>query len=358
MIGRVLFTGTVTTASPFANSPIGAKNADKAALLPRLPVGGAMQPAIMPAVLRAALRQAATEELIERLGGRVSFPDFALYAVGGVKGSKKDGDEKVGVIARSEYVRRQHLVGLFGAGESPAGFARGAWSIGAAVATNADAVIIEGSRRPLNEDPRLVHVLAHEELAKAKRFGDINRSRSRKQAELNDATKALRKAKAEADRAPLQQKIKALQSELDAFASEGAELLSDVTIGMPLAGYEVIGANVTMAHRMAIDMAGDAKRLGLALAALERFGLNPQIGAHGAHGNGLINARWDVSLREVEGRRVKITPLGRVVIDTDRGCEIEGEPLQAALREWDAHPLERTLYGAGFNVQELADSVK
>lgn len=358
MKGMVLFKGHITTRSPFANSPPGAKDRDNVALLPRLPVGGVPQPAVMPSVLRAAFRQCAAEEVVERLkaaGVAVNFHDFALSAVGGVKGSRKDDDAKVGIDLRSQYVRRQHLVGLFGAGESPVGFAAGAWNIGPAIATQADVAIVEGSRRPLNDDPRLTQVLDLAELRKAREFGDANRARSKAQAELRAAQTAMRKAKDPQDKARLADQAKAIEASLAGLKSKSAELLSDVAIGMPLPGYEVIGVNATMAHRMDIALAGDPARLGLALAALERFGVDPRVGAHQSLGCGYVEARWDVVLREPEGRRLRETPLGSVSLDPDAGTRIDGQALAGALAAWDAAGVDGDLYRAGFDVTSLAD---
>ena len=334
----IVFNGFITTVTPYANSPAGARGPNKEAMLPRVPVGGEMRPVISAATIRAALRQAATREVIERAkagGAKISFRDVALWSVGGVKGSSKEV-EKIGLAETIAYADRNVLIGTFGAGESPVGFVSGALQVESAVTPSAGVVVvIEGSRRALERDPILLDALDSSELAAALSFADVNQRRSRLQADQKSKKTALRKAAGE-QRATLEAELSQINVELDATKVEAADTLSDVTIGMPLAGYEVIGTGVTMPHAMRLSIQENPLRLGLTLAALERFGLDPRLGAHEGQGCGYVEIRYDISVSRVEGRKRIVTPMGGVTVSRDQGTTIEGDALIEAVATWDA----------------------
>jgi hypothetical protein len=344
----IVFNGFITTTTPYANSPAGAKGPNKEAMLPRVPVGGEMRPVIASAAIRAALRQAATREVIERAkaaGAKIAFRDVALWSVGGVKGSGKEA-EKVGLAERAGYGDKNVLIGVFGAGESPVGFVTGGLQVDVAIAPSpAVATIVEGSRRPLNDDPILLEALDSSELNAALAFADVNQRRSRLQDEQKRIKTAMRKAAGE-ERAALDAQLKNITGQLDSTKAEAAEALSDVTIGMPLAGYEVIGSGVTMPHTLRLSIQSNPLRLGLLLAALERFGLDPRLGAHEGQGCGYVSITYDVAASRIEGRRRIVTPLGKVTIGRDEGARVEGQELMDAVAGWDAAGFEFGEYSA------------
>lgn len=347
MNGQIVFQGNITTVTPYANSPAGCVNADKVRLLPRMPVDGVAHPVVSASTIRAWLRMAAADVLRGRLG-QVSFDDIALAAIGGVKGDERE-EGKLPVDLRAGYARRQHLIGLFGAGDSPAGFVTGAWVISEAVAPPNAVAIVEGSRRALNQDVRLAEFLDLSELTKIRDYGLANQARSRAASEVKKLVSELRKTKDEAARAKIQAALAAAKS-AQTGATDAARSVSSNPIGMPLPGYEVIGSATSMPHEMRINMAGDVARLGLGLATLEQAGLEPVIGAHKSQGCGVIRASWDVSHRQIVGRRVTLTPLGRVSIDPLGGTSIDGQVLLDAMQEWDEADLDEALYRANYKI--------
>ena len=286
--------GFITTVTEFANSPPGATRKsgdDNLRLLPAMPVhrgGGNVDenvPFIPSTAIRGALRRAAAEVALSRFsGGRVNFEEWKLFAVGGVKESDKDG--KCPPDRRHEYINgnADHggnpLVALFGAGKPDrkgelGGMVGGKLHIAHAVpGSGVRAEERPGAREHLDKSPRLVEVLNDEGMGDVLKYQKNFVSGGRK-----------KKAKQPAD------------SDGETETESGK-----VSIGMPLAGYEVLPRGLEIPHQMTLA-AVTPVQFGFFLSALERFAADPVIGAHRSHGCGRIRAEYAVYLRNDEGVR-------------------------------------------------------
>ena len=311
--------GSITTVTPFANSPAGCKiesGADKGLQkLPRMPVitpnGGAIDtPFISASAIRGVLRRAAAEEVAELFAARgeeVRFPDWLLFSVGGVKGTEK---ETCSPRERHEYIEGNPLVALFGAGAAGAGGMIGSkLHIAHAIP---DSEIkppkVEGARAHEDKSLRLLEILPEDQQALAWDFTVANRDRSElsgqvksKERELRAARNARKKednAKAEALSAELDDLKERLRKAVDIQEQFG----TSNAIGRPLPGYEVIPSGAEIPHRMSLD-AASLSQVGLFFAALRRFARDPVIGAHRAHGCGRIRCDYKVIQREGESIR-------------------------------------------------------
>lgn len=103
------------------------------------------------------------------------------------------------------------------------------------------------------------------------------------------------------------------------------------SIGMPLAGWKAIPQGAKMAHRIVVRRATDVD-LGLLLATLNAFSLEPILGAHYANGNGLVSGTWTVHELTTAGKK----EVGRVEFHPFDTATVTGKPLQAAQKAFDA----------------------
>lgn len=95
--------------------------------------------------------------------------------------------------------------------------------------------------------------------------------------------------------------------------------LPAVSESLPMLSYEAIPAGVQMHSRIHLVNASAAE-VGLLLAALDRFALNGTLGAHLAHGCGVLSGSWTVS-RRMAGQR-DIEQLGSLVLTPFIGLEM------------------------------------
>ena len=330
--------GSITTVTPFANSPAGCKiesGADKGLQkLPRMPVitpsGGAMDtPFISASAIRGVLRRAAAEEVAELFAARgedVRFTDWLLFSVGGVKGTEK---ETCSPRERHEYIEGNPLVALFGAGAAGAGGMIGSkLHIAHAIPdSEVKPPKVEGARAHEDKSLRLLEILPEDQQALAWDFTIANRDRSdlnnlvkAKQKDLNAARKKRDNAKAES----LSAELDDLNERLEKAVNIQKEFGTSNAIGRPLPGYEVIPSGAEIPHRMSLD-AASLSQVGLFFAALRRFARSPVIGAHRAHGCGRIRCDYTVIQREGESSR----RLGTLEIG-----EREGKDIPESGEEW------------------------
>ena len=307
--------GTVTTATPFANSPAECKGPDKEQLLPRMPVrlnGGGMvdSPFISASAIRGVLRRAAAEEVVELFrarGEQARFADWLLWSVGGVKGDEKEGCSP---RDRHDYIEGNPLVALFGAGAAGAGGMIGSkLHIAHAIPDfEIKPPKVESARAHEDKSLRLLEVLPEDEQEAAWQYTLANRDRSQIKKDLKKAEQELRAAKSKAKElgegiiSQLDQKVRDLQQMLEEAVVAQKRLGITNPIGMTLPGYEVIPAGARIPHRMSLD-AASLSQVGLFFAALRRFARDPVIGAHRAHGCGRIRGEYAVIQREGDQRR-------------------------------------------------------
>src|SRR3546814_1870436 len=69
-----------------------------------------------------------------------------------------------------------------------------------------------------------------------------------------------------------------------------------VSVQQPLAGYEALPAGTVFDHSFRLCQASELE-VGFFLSVLRSFALDPVIGAHAAHGAGLIGGSWNAMVR-------------------------------------------------------------
>ena len=115
--------------------------------------------------------------------------------------------------------------------------------------------------------------------------------------------------------------------EADAARAQSELLGSDVSLLLPLPGYEAIPPGTVLNHRMFFKHVADCQ-MGLFMGGLERFAQDPRFGAHRAHGCGRVSVGYEV--KHLDGARAH--SIGAVSIDPDRwdvdasSLDLSGEP--------------------------------
>ena len=321
--------GCITTVAPFANSPADCKvksGADKD--LQKLPrISG--KPFIAASAIRGMLRRAAALEAVGRFPrGRVEYVDWLLFSVGGVKGS---GDEKCDPDIRHQYIEGNPLVALFGAGhaakakEKIGGMIGSKLHIAHAIVDDETVIlkkgdgVIGGARAHENTSAVLREVV--EDMDSVREFTRVNHDRAALEKDIERLNRKLhpsgRNAKKEDvapdERRKMEKEEKEKTSALKAVEEEMRERFgTDNPLGMPLIGYEAIPAGQRIPHRMTLAAVSPAQ-LGLFFAALERFALEPIIGAHRAHGCGRVRCEYDVYEHQRDDRGARLRCLGRLM---------------------------------------------
>jgi CRISPR type IV-associated protein Csf2 len=355
----VYFDGTLTTITPFANSPEGNRGRNDEQLLPRLPInlGGTFKevPIIPSATLRGKIRRAAARVLLDRfttMKEPVGFDDWLLWALGGVKGT---GDERLDVRRRASVIEGSALLAMFGAGESPAGGMVGArLHINPAIPTgDIPVAVVKGARAAENRAPYLIEIMPETEMDRVQAYTDANRDRSKLQKSRDALSKEIAKhEKAQAQRKPTaspeqlvskRAELLELDDKLQAAIDAQRLVGSDNAIGRPLPGYEVIPARTELPHRMVIK-AGTKEQIGFVLAALEEFALDPVIGAHHAAGCGRVAGLYDVKIRR--GRQRSIEHVGRAAYGDLEGLSLDGDFLTECRAAWEKHAIDPNAYRA------------
>ena len=343
----VYLRGEITTETPFANSPINSvKQPNGPRLLPRMPVnlGGrwVQVPVIQASTIRGKLRRAAAQVILEKFveaGLQTQFEDWLLWAVGGVKGTRKD--QGISIKERQEIIESSPLLAMFGAGESRAGFVGARFHIDPAIPDqDVETTIVEGARRAENQNPALVEILDPEEIPKVDLYTAANRERSGIKSEIRDLTNAIKKANRNKDKElanSLKSELAALESQQKEAEAAQRQFGSDVTIGMPLAGYEVMGAKAVIPHRMLMQSAS-VEQIGFVIKALEDFAIDPRIGAHTTSGCGLISGDYNVSVRRT--RRGDIETIGQITWDGFTGLKIVGDEIEQWITDWEKAELD------------------
>ena len=328
----VRFEGVIRAVSPLATNPPGTpegralpgqsnppKPIPKATVL----IDGtavAMVPIFPGPGIRGTLRRKAVGVVRHALGGGgpVFLLDDHYYNVlGGVKGAEKE--EKADLVAAAARRARNPIIGLFGAGEP---WDRSRFYIGAGLPTKPiSAEVIGGARiDDFVRSADALQLLPEDERARFLAMTEHNalRSAKRKQAEKleRELRAADRKGAAPEDVAHLKAELNRLQKEVDDHAQAA---FSTVSVQRPLDGYEVIPAGTEMSHRMTLRLAS-LDEIGLAIAALRYWSLDPFIGAHLAHGCGLVAGEWKASVRH--GMAPQFEEIGLVSMRPFEGLDV------------------------------------
>ena len=341
-----LFTGTITTRQPLAYSPPDHQDRkDRRSLLPRMTIPTASGPMstvfVSGSTIRGKLRHACADVCLEREAARKEPVDYERYLelkVGGVKGSSDE--ERVGLRERAEFLEAEPFMDLFGAGSSRIGWIHSRLDVGAAIPPEQiEPIVLKGVRRDATMDPVLLEVLDADEIDKVLKGLEANRTRSRKEAEAKNIKRQIaqkKKAGRAEDTAELERSLEEAKQAVRKARNEQSEIIgSDVSLLLPLPGYEAIPSGTVLNHRMFLKNVSQ-RQLAIFMAGLARFAEDPRFGAHRAHGCGQVCVEYQV--KRIQGASAH--PVGAVTIDPDRWDEDEsslslsGRP-EAWLRAWN-----------------------
>ena len=304
----VMMEGCLRAEAPLATCPPNQPGTSKVQQIPKTTLitdeGAGEVPFFPGPGIRGKLRRAAFTEVKDLVldGPELTIDDHYYNVLGGVKGSQKEGAVD---LSRVRKIRdRNPLASLFGSGAPWVG---GRAMIGHAIPTNLQVapVRVTGVRTDdLKRDPSQVLTL---EPAEADRFLELSRvgwERGQLNSRLAEIEKLLRfkkhqsgpaegEALSDKELQDLRDEKKARMKELETLKGQG---FSDVSVGLPLDGYEAIPAGTELSHTIGVRNATPVE-IGLFVAALDRFAMDPFIGGHLAHGCGRVSARYKVRLR-------------------------------------------------------------
>ena len=241
----------------------------------------------------------------------VSLDRYLEVKVGGVKGSAEE--PRVGLTERARYLHGDPFLDLFGAGDSSIGWIHSRLDVGAALpAEPVQPVRLNGSRGDVLADPKLLEVLEARERDAVVEGLAANRRRSRAAAAGRVLTRRIGQARrAGQDSAGLEQELEAAREAERAAAELQSERLgSDVSLLLPLPGYEAIPPGTVLAHRMMLRHVRQCQ-LALFMGGLARFAEDPRFGGRRAQGCGRVRVAYEV--KRLEGTRAHA--IGAVSID-------------------------------------------
>lgn len=332
-----LFTGTITTRQPLAYSPPDHRDRGNRSLLPRMAIPTASGPMstvfVSGSTIRGKLRHACADVYLERAAARKEPVDYERYLelkVGGVKGSSDE--ERVGLRERVAFLEAEPFMALFGAGSSRIGWIHSRLDVGAAIPDEQiEPIVLKGVRRDATMDPILLEVLDEDEIDKVLKGLEANRTRSRKTEELKDINRKIAQKK-RAGRAEGAEELERSREEAEQAVRKARDVQSDiigsdVSLLLPLPGYEAIPSGTVLNHRMFLKNVSQPQ-LGIFMAGLARFAEDPRFGAHRAQGCGQVCVEYQV--KRIRGGSAK--PVGAVTIDPDRwdedqsSLDLSGEP--------------------------------
>ena len=166
-------------------------------------------------------------------------------------------------------------------------------------------------------DPILLEVLDGDEVDKVLKGLEANRTRSRKTEEARSIKRQIaqrKKAGGAEDTAALERSLEEGGAGGPQGQDEQSEIIgSDVSLLLPLPGYEAIPSGTVLSHRMFLSTCRNAS-WGIFMAGLARFAEDPRFGAHRAQGCGQVCMEYRV--KRIRG--VSADPVGAVTIDPDR----------------------------------------
>ena len=295
--------------------------------------------------LRGTLRRTARDAIrsaVARLTGDekpFSLEQHYFLTLGGIKGEGEQ--DRSSVAHEAEWREKNPLLSVFGAGDAGfLGFVQGRLNVGNAICVEAsEPTIFSGARTDdLYRDKTQIAYLSDADVENLVRQARGGKDRSSIQAEIkkvDQARKAARRTGSAEEVATLSARLESLQSDLDAVKESSGT--TDVSIGMPLAGWQAIPQGSVMDHAFHLIRSTQIE-LGLVLQALNRFALNPFIGAHFANGCGLVSGSWEVFEATLDGKR----SLGRITLTPFEPLNIDGAELADAAKAFDTFMDGRT----------------
>jgi hypothetical protein len=257
--------------------------------------------------LRGAACAIMLEALREKNAKRFTLADAQLNRVGGIKQSGAEAD--VDTRKYLEMIAANPILGIFGA-STP--WVSGKAKIGhlSCVNPNLEPMVVDGVRADIvRRDPSIISFLeegaldAHSDaVARTKSYGIMKKK-------LKDLNTKMMKAKGD-EKAEFKAQIALLEGEM----TEGGH--KQVSALLPLPGYLAIPRGAEM--ESVISLVGVSQiELGCFLAALARFAEEPFLGAHSAHGAGIISGKWQVN-------KVRTGVTGSLTLNPFVGVSLDG----------------------------------
>ena len=272
---------------------------DSRATVPYMPGSG----------IRGRLRRCGVDVVRRAMPEGLRLQDYYYLAIGGVKGA--DAERKSDFAAAAARRDVNPLIGLFGAGTP---WMQGRLSVSHAVPrTPVSEQSVTGARLDdIGGAGTAITLLRAEDQAQWIEMAFHNAERSRKDAMLRRLKGELagRGRGSAADRSERQAGMETLSREI---ASHTARTYAGLSVQRPLSGYEFIAPGTVLSQSMTLTHA-TVFEIGAFVAILRGFALNPVLGGKAAHGNGVVSAKWMVSVRESQAsemtRRgeIRLTP--------------------------------------------------
>lgn len=280
-------------------------------------------------MLRRPLYQHMLTAEILRTGNETPYTleAFHMNIIGGVKGSEKN--EKNTVEDDAYWRSKNPIISIFGAGA--AGYLNmmaGKLCVGNAITQEPMIEYVSsGARRdPFQHDKSAMQHLSEEEKAKYFAEASLINANSKYAKEIEKLTAKLVAAQTKGDA----DKVSELEAELDEVKKARENNPDKNAIGRPLAGWKAIPQGKLLDHTMRLTRA-NAIELGAVLSALSTFAVErPFVGAHYAQGNGMISAKWNVSVAGLDYPQPVL--LGSVIMTPDHIIELTSDPLKQALK--------------------------
>lgn len=287
--------------------------------------------------IRGSLRRAAAsvvlDKTIERTGEQKPFSLDEHYAMvlGGVKGSEIQ--ERFGITLVEGVLAKNPLLAVFGAGDGGVlGFVEGKLAVGSAYCEpGVEPVVFSGARTDeFFRSPDRVKYLSDDDLSALVGRSIANRESSLAKKEVDGLTAEMKKIARSTEDADIA-RVAAIKEQIASIEEARDKSLKDagaksVSVGLTLAGYKAIPRGEKLEHTLKLFRANEIE-LGLLLATLQRFALEPILGAHSANGLGTVSACWSVRQVNTTG----VTELGSVSFDPFANLNIKGEVLRGAL---------------------------
>lgn len=270
--------------------------------------------------LRGTLTELIHEALVKRNARRPGLKDAQLNRVGGIK---QGGSElALGALERIAMIRANPILGLFGASNP---WVKGAAMVGHVSSRNATIppMHVEGVRSDIfRREPAIMEYLDDDAVAEYSAETKRTKAYSLMKKEIEALTKVAKsrdKSTSSDERAAATARLKELEPE--------AEKIKTVAAQQPLQGYKAIPPTAALDNKIALVGATEIE-LGAMVAAMDRFAQAPVLGAHSAHGAGVVSGTWQVK-KTGEGN------IGSLRIEPFMGLVIEGEKLLAAKQAFE-----------------------
>lgn len=292
--------------------------------------------------LRRFARDVVRQEVINATGNPKPFSldEHYLLTLGGIKG--EGSQDRVSVAIEAEWRRKNPLLSMFGAGDAGVlGFVQGHIGVGNAICTeNKDkmpAVSFSGARTDdLYRDKSQIAYLSESDVESLVRQAKGGKDRSSIKTDIKKLDAELKAARAEARKSGNDDKVREIEGRIDALKDQVQAVkdetgTQDVSIGMPLAGWQAIPQGAELEQRMTLVRSNPIE-LGLLLKALSQFALHPFIGAHFAAGCGMVSGEWEVFEVSLDRK----TSLGKVKMTPFDGVDLDGHALKDAVSAFDS----------------------